>query len=706
MDISLSADAIILYEKALDYAISLNDKYLRTSHFLYIALTEEKYLQNILIHLNINIDDLVKDVKKVVDKNITDNKNNEVVILHEDFIMLLSYTVNDVWYSYEIINHIMLVENECLSILFKHKVNQKKLNNAFITYRPVEEVKQSNTSKENVKSPYLVNLGKNAKKCYGRDETYKTIFRVLNRTKKKNIILVGEAGVGKTQIAEGLAYKLSNNEVPISLLDYQVVSLNIFDLLNENNFKGDLEFKLNNIIKSLSNKNIILFIDEIHLLGEKHYNVFNLLKPFLSSDKISVIGCTTNQEYNENIEKHKSITRRFEIVNVLELNDNEVFEIIKNNNKNIDDEAIINVIKYSKNFKNTQNPDKSLELVDDINAFYKAQNYVDKKYIDVVNDINKIQKEKSAILNNGKYGKSIELKNKEKELNQSLTVLKNNNSIKIDATLLDDYLTQNNLTIKPIDYKSVINKIKGTILGQNKALNSIKNSLLINEIFQEKNKSFLLIGNTGVGKTQFVKDFAKEINYKLVRIDGGDYGDKYSVSNLIGSPFGYVDSDTEPAWLTTIKSYGKVVLLFDEFEKSHMEIQNIFLRILDEKEYQYKTNNIIDFSNVYIFFTSNAGIRDSNIGFSESTFKPNLKNFKAEFLTRVSNIVVFENLKQEDILQITKNEINQLAANTLIKDIVPLIDVEELVNNVDFNKTGVRGLKQEIKKTILKILND
>ena len=526
----------------------------------------------------------------------------------------------------------------------------------------------------------------------GRDKEIQRVIQILNRRSKNNPCLIGEPGVGKTAIAQGLAIKIANQQVPPKLLNKEVYLLDMTSVVAGTQFRGQFEGRMKAIIDECRNsKNIILVIDEIHnIIGagdaENAMNAANILKPSLANGEVQVIGTTTLKEYRKHIEKDSALERRFQPVLVEEPTVDDTISILRGIKKyyeeyhkvRISDDVITQTVKMSERYIHDRFlPDKAIDILDE--ACSKI-NLNDKELYELEllrNELKKIQDEKEEAVSSDSiedYQKAADLKTKEcnllekiDELNQkfqytNLTIQDIARVIeswtKIPVTKVTEEETHKLLTLEE--------NLHHRIIGQDEAVKAVSRAIRRNRAGLQTSKrppSFIFVGPTGVGKTELAKSLAIEMfgsEDSIIRIDMSEYMESHSTSKLIGSPPGYVGYD-DSGWLTDkVKRKPYSIILLDEIEKAHPDVFNLLLQILDDGRLTDSQGNTVNFENTIIIMTSNAGsnLNNNSIGFGKQTLdknkiEENLKSiFRPEFLNRVDEIVVFDSLTKEQLLQI------------------------------------------------------
>lgn len=543
----------------------------------------------------------------------------------------------------------------------------------------------------------MVNLTEKAKQgsfmpMIGREDEILTIATILSRKTKSNPIITGEAGVGKTAIIEGLATKIANGEIFEELKDKVIYSLNIGVLLSGTKYRGDFEKRIVNILKEVKKeKNAIIFIDEIHtILGAGSaggsMDMANLLKPELTSGDLTIIGATTSEEYRNIFEKNSALARRFNQVKVKELTGEQTVELlhgIKN------DFAKYHSVEYAEGV---------FETIVQVTARYLPTKHFPDKAIDFLDQISatiRLDKSRDQILRKEDVYKLIS---------------------KISGVPIDDMMDNNesNETILKLN-----TLLKERVFGQDKAVDVVSESMLLSYAgLKEENKpigSYLCVGPTGVGKTELAKTLADKLNLNLVRFDMSEFSESHSVAKLIGSPPGYTGHDEGALITKEMRENAHSVVLFDEFEKAHPTIYNIFLQILEEGEIKDSQGNVISFKDTIIIFTSNAGVIKSDnegrsIGFGadhnvNGMDMDSIKNsFPPEFRNRLSAVLEFEKLKPESIRMITNKALENLCKLLKKNKGIEIKFKDDLVDYISAHgfdeKMGARPIERKVKEVV------
>ena len=578
----------------------------------------------------------------------------------------------------------------------------------------------------------------------GREQEIKRVLEILSRRCKNNPILIGEAGVGKTAIVEELSRMISLGNVPLSLKNKRIVSLDMASLVAGTKYRGEFEERMNKIIKEVEeNDDVILFIDEIHTLvgaggAEGAIDASNIIKPALARGKLRCIGATTIEEYKKYIEQDKALERRFQKVEI-EIPDKEkTKEILLRLKKiyekyhivEIKDSVIDTIIELSdKYIYDRYEPDKSIDILDEVCAKVSLKESKElKKYNELKLEYKLINTKKNESIIKNKFKEASKYKEEENKLMDEINniELKLYNKKKKEVTKKDvaeviniktkipvyELLNENKTSIKKIEQK-----LKNKIIGQEKVVEElIKNIKKIKLGFKDKNKcySFMFMGSSGVGKTELSKIFGECLVGKnnIIKLDMSEYSESHSVSKIIGSPPGYVGYNDNKNILEEIRNKPYSVLILDEIEKAHPSIINLFYQILDEGKIKDSTGKIVRFDNITIIMTSNIGFNDIHVGFNKNkniVISKLKEYFDISFVNRIDSIIEFNKLKEENIKYLINEKINKIKnkydkLNVKLKINNNVID--EIVELSNYNEYGARKLDKIIKNNIENIIID
>ena len=526
----------------------------------------------------------------------------------------------------------------------------------------------------------------------GRDKEIQRVVQILNRRTKNNPCLIGEPGVGKTAIAQGLAIKIANNNVPAKLLNKEVYLLDMTAVVAGTQFRGQFEARMKGIIDECREYgNIILVIDEIHNIigagdGEHSMNAANILKPSLSSGEIQIIGTTTLKEYRKYIEKDSALERRFQQVLVEEPNIDESIKILEGIKKyyeeyhkvKISNDVIKHTVEMSEKYIHDRFlPDKAIDILDEACSRINLENKELYRLEMLKQELSTVQAQKEDAANADStedYQKAADLKTQECRLIEEIDHINSTIELK-HLTTQDIAQVIENWTKIPVkkiteaETQKLLNletNLHTRIIGQEKAVSAVSRAIRRNRAGLQSTKrppSFIFVGPTGVGKTELAKSLAYEMfgsEDSIIRIDMSEYMEGHSTSKLIGAPPGYVGYDDAGQLTEKVKRKPYSIILLDEIEKAHPDVFNILLQVLDDGKLTDSQGNTVSFQNTIIIMTSNAGsnLNTNSIGFAKQTvdtnkIEENLKQyFRPEFLNRIDEIIVFDSLTKTELLQI------------------------------------------------------
>ena len=576
----------------------------------------------------------------------------------------------------------------------------------------------------------------------GRDKEINRMIEILLRRTKNNPLLIGEAGVGKTAIVEGLALRISKNEVPEKLLNKKIISLSLSSLVAGTKYRGEFEDKVNKIIKELeSNPDIILFIDEIHSLvgaggAEGAIYASNIFKPALARGKLKMIGATTINEYKESIAKDKALERRFQTTIIKEPNYEETKNILmklkpiyENYHQVIVPETIIdNIIKLAdKYIFNRKNPDKTIDILDEVcisRSLIKDKNT--KKIEDLQQEYNLILENKNNYLLQHDFFQASSLKKQELLIESKINELKltKNNNLKKEVTLKDVALVIKNKTNIPVYeienennnlLKKLENMLNEEIIGQEEVIKILcfeTKKLKLGLKNTCRPLSFLFTGKSGVGKTELVKQYAKLLDMPLIRIDGSEYKESHTTSKILGSPPGYVGYNDHNSILEDIKNNPYSIILLDEIEKVNQSVLNLFLQILDEGFITNSSGEKVYFNHTIIFMTSNLTSNVKSIGFNQNNkvIKDKLEEgLSLEFINRINHIMQFNNLNEDIIKKIINKQVKLIKKKYANQDIILNISstfINDILKLSNYETSGARNIKNLVEDKIDNLVID
>ena len=579
----------------------------------------------------------------------------------------------------------------------QNAANAENRDNAAETERPrVGKDGGERKPKRKFLDNYCISLTDRARagkldRMIGRSEELERVIQILNRRQKNNPCLIGEPGVGKTAIAEGLAQRIASGDVPAKLRDKQVFLLDLTSLVAGTQFRGQFESRMKGLIEEIRREgNIILVIDEVHNLvgagdAEGSMNAANILKPALSRGEIQVIGATTFNEYRKHIEKDAALERRFQPVTVAEPSLNDSVEILKGIRKyyedfhgvKISDEMCRMAVTLSERYITDRFlPDKAIDLIDEACSDVNLHNKDIERSAEIKKECADLDKERELLLSgtagDGDFEKLAELRSRDLQLKDELSQIEAKGMPELTADNLAHIIElwtkipASNIRADEFERLSgLAGRLKAHIIGQDEAVNAVCAAIKRSRAgLQSKRKpvSFIFVGSTGVGKTELVKRLAADLfnsPESLIRLDMSEFMEKFSVSRIIGSPPGYVGYDEAGQLTEKIRRKPYSVVLFDEIEKAHPDVMNILLQILDDGRITDAQGRTVNFENTVIVMTTNAGSdkRTGSVGFNMSADEQGkekavkaLNDFlRPEFINRVDEIIYFHHLTEENI---------------------------------------------------------
>ena len=771
-------------EKALEYAqdlaMELGHTYIGTEHLLYGLIEEgtgiaSKVLENQGISSAkvkeeieeiVGIGDPVEDVEQMSftprSKRVIENAFLDARKLGTEYIGTEHLLIG------------IMKEGDCVAtrILLEEDVNPQVLYNEIVKVLNEEGNEKNDTSSSNGKGSYNstptlnqygTDLTKKAKEgkldpVIGRKEEIQRVIQILSRRTKNNPCLIGEPGVGKTAVAEGLAQKIIVGDVPEILKNKRVVSIDMASMVAGAKYRGDFEERIKKALKEVQKAgDVIIFIDEIHTIvgagsAEGAVDAANILKPLLARGEIQLIGATTLSEYRKYIEKDAALERRFSPVIVNEPTEEETIQILNglrdkyeaHHNVKITDEAIKSAVELSTRYINDRYlPDKAIDLIDEAASRVRMKIYTEPDSFKVIKDeIEKLDKEKEEAIRVQDFEKAAKIRDnensKKKELEKAKKDWETKNSKKVsvlkEEDISDVISTWTGIPVAKVSQseneklKDLEQNLHKRVIGQDEAVTAVAKAIKRSRMgLKDPNKpigSFLFLGPTGVGKTELSKTLAENMfgsQDSLIRIDMSEYMESHSVAKLIGSPPGYVGYDEAGQLTERVRRKPYSVILFDEIEKAHPDVMNMLLQVLDDGRLTDSQGRTVNFKNTVIIMTSNVGAKlitdKKTLGFIEEKesvereyqdIKKDVmgelkKEFKPEFLNRIDEIIVFHKLEEKQIRQIVDIMLTNVSKLLKIQGIELEIDenAKDLVAKKGTDKTfGARPLKRAIQTLI------
>ena len=777
-------------EKALEIAnelaIELNHNYIGTEHLLYGLIAEGTGVASQVLEMqNLTPEKVLEEIEMLIGRGNEDTNVEETIgftprtkrVIENAFKEAKRLDSEYIGTEHMLIGIMKEGDSVAVRIMLDLNINPQKIYNEIIKLVSEDENINLNSKQANNKNigsfnqtPTLNQFGTDLTKqagegkldpVIGRTEEIQRVLQILSRRTKNNPCLIGEPGVGKTAVVEGLAEKIIAGDVPETLKNKRVVNVDISSMVAGAKYRGDFEERIKKSLAEVKKVgDVILFIDEIHTIvgagsAEGAVDAANILKPLLARGEVQVIGATTLNEYRKYIEKDAALERRFSPVNVGEPTPDETVEILEgirdkyeaHHNVKITKEAIESAVKLSVRYINDRFlPDKAIDLVDEAASRVKMRNYTRPDSIKKLEDkVLSIDKEKAVRVQD--FEKAANLRDKENETKKKLEKEKqkwedrNTKSVSVltEEDIADVISSWTGIPVKKLtqDENEKLKNLEKTlherVIGQNEAVEAVAKAIRRGRVgLKDPNRpigSFLFLGPTGVGKTELSKALAETLfgnENAMIRIDMSEYMEPHSVSKLIGSPPGYVGFDEGGQLTEKIRRKPYSVILLDEVEKAHPDVMNMLLQILDDGRLTDAQGRTVNFKNTVIIMTSNIGARlitDKNIlGFSNDnnkneetqkeyeTIKKDVmgelkKQFRPEFINRIDEIIVFHKLNNEDIRKIMDIMLNQLISRLKEQEID--IEIDESVKKLLIEKgVDIKYGARPLKRTIQNILED
>ena len=772
-------------EIANDLAIELGHNYIGTEHILY-GLSKEGsgVAAKVLENQEVEPQKILDKIDELIGR---EDKTEETLgftprtkrVIENAFIEAKKLGYNYIGTEHLLIGILREADSIAARILLDLNVNIPKLYNEIIKVINDEEIGEdgANTKKETRRkgsynstatlNQFGEDLTKKAEEgkldpVVGRKEEIQRVIQILSRRTKNNPCLIGEPGVGKTAVVEGLAQKIVAGDIPEILKDKRVVTLDISGMVAGAKYRGDFEERIKKALNEVKKAgDVILFIDEIHTIvgagaADGAIDAANILKPLLARGEIQLIGATTLNEYRKYIEKDSALERRFSPVNVKEPTPSDTIEILNglrdkyeaHHNVKITKEAIEAAVKLSVRYINDRFlPDKAIDLIDEASSRARIKTYTEPENLkELQTKIEEIEKDKEEAVRSQKFEKAASLRDKEKELKEKYEKeeqkWKNKNTKQVtnitEENIAEVISTWTGIPVYKITenenerLKNLEKELHKRVVGQNEAVEAVAKAIKRGRVgLKDPNRpigSFLFLGPTGVGKTELSKALAQCLfgdESSMIRIDMSEYMEPHSVSKLIGSPPGYVGFDEGGQLTEKIRRKPYAVILLDEIEKAHPDVMNMLLQILEDGRLTDSQGRTVNFKNTVIIMTSNLGARvitdKKSLGFSnnekqedsqkdyEETKKEVMqilkKELRPEFINRIDEIIVFHKLNDEEIRKIVDIMIAEVERRLKEQNIE--IEVDDSVKDL-IAKTGVDKAfgARPLRRTIQNLLED
>lgn len=775
---------------ALETAAQLGHNYVGTEHLLYaLSYVKDSVASKALEMQNVNEEDVKNKIKELVgegshsaqlsESSITPRTNRVIQRSYQEAVAMGTNYIGTEHLLLALISEAGSIygDSYAIKILSLLNVNPEKLYNDILNM--LGEGEKANGSpigsmgggkNKNSSTPTLDQYSRDLNSMAaehkfdpieGRDKEIERVIQILSRRTKNNPCLVGDPGVGKTAIAEGLAQKIVNGDVPEILKDKRIVSLDLSSMVAGSKYRGEFEERIKKVIDEvIAAHNVILFIDELHTIigaggAEGAIDASNILKPSLARGEIQVIGATTLNEYRKYIEKDAALERRFQPVKVEEPSEEDAIKMLKclrdkyeaHHSVKITDEAVIAAVKLSSRYITDRFlPDKAIDTLDEAASKVRLRTFTAPPDIKELEErLSDLDKEKEEAIKGENYEKASEIKKKQDNIRGELDEAKNQWKNKVgneaqvvgESEIADIISSWTGIPVKQLQeeeserLKNMEEILHKRVIGQNEAVSAISKAIRRGRVGLKDPKrpigSFLFLGPTGVGKTELSKALSEVLfgdDDAMIRVDMSEYMEKHSVSKIIGAPPGYVGFDEGSQLTEKIRRKPYCVLLFDEIEKAHPDVFNILLQVLDDGHITDSQGRRIDFKNTVIIMTSNAGARsiteNKKLGFAASAddkektksyedIKKGVmdevkKLFRPDFINRIDDIIVFHSLDRDNVKAIARlmlNEVIERVKTNLNIDLTLTDAAVEKIADEGYDPVyGARPLRRAIQSKI------
>ena len=777
-----------IINQSMEEAKFYNNNFIKIEHIMTALINDyDNDAIKCLVELGMDVDDLHKKIEKSLLKNKKQDKENKLKVLPlenntEKIIKGAEVECDKLHELYLDTPHLLLSilndnNNNISKILKKMGVDYKKyesvvkrslIENSFESMEEPDPLfgrtprKKSKNSNTPILDNFSLDITKKASEgkidpVIGRDDIIQRVAQILSRKKKNNPVLIGDPGVGKTTIIEGLAIKINEGDAPRTLLDKRIISLDLTALVAGTKYRGQFEERIKGVVDELMTvDNIILFIDELHnVVGAGNasgsMDAANVFKPALSRGDLQIMGATTLDEFRQYIEKDGALTRRFQQVMVDPPSIDDTIIILNNIKTSYEEYHKVNYLPSTikqcvkladRYITDREFPDKAIDIMDEVGARSQVNAKPPEIITELENEILKIKDEKNNVVKSQKYEEAAKLRDQERQITEKL---------EIEKDVWKNQLNKKRTTINPEDVSEVVAHMTGiplkrlsgaegkrlldmekdmktTIIGQCDAVVKIAQSLRRNRVGIRNPKkpigTFMFLGPTGVGKTHLAKKLAEYMfgnEDALIRIDMSEYQEKHTVSRMIGAPPGYVGHEEGGQLTEKVRRKPYSLLLFDEMEKANKDVYNVLLQLLDDGQLTDSIGRKVNFKNCVVIMTSNVGSKKlqdfgEGVGFSTKTLKENSetnkknvikkelkKHFPPEFLNRLDDVIIFDSLSKKEIRQIVELEISNLKIRMkeLGYKLKLLKSIRDFLGEVGFDdEYGARPLSRAIQKYV------